>query len=85
MENELNRLKSYCFNLKDLPIQSIVGKANLTDIKIYNNEEEFLQDSNKHLASEMKFGRYGFILENIKRIESIKYKGQLRLFEINLK
>ena len=73
------------FNLNNLPRQSIVGKANLVDVKIYNNEKEFLQDSNKHLASNMKFGKYGFILSNVKRIEPIKYKGQLRFFEVDLK
>jgi hypothetical protein len=73
------------YNLEDLPRQSIVGRAILTDVKIYNNEKEFLEDSSKHLASDMIYGRYGFVLSSVKRIEPVKYKGQLRFFEVDLK
>jgi|SRR3989344_3657489 len=73
------------YNLKDLSIQSIVGKVNLIDVKKYNNEKEFLQDSNKHLASDIKFGKYGFVLNSVKRVKPIQYKGQLGFFNINLK
>lgn len=73
------------YNLKDLPKQSIVGRANLIDVKIYNNKKEFSEDSNKHLASNMDYGKYGFILKNVKRIDPIKHKGQLGFFNIDLK
>lgn len=73
------------FNFKDLPGQAIVGKANLVDVKIYDDEKEFLRDSDKHLASSMKWGKYGFVLEGIKRLKLIKHKGSLGFFEVNLK
>ncbi|MBS3135077.1 ASCH domain-containing protein [Candidatus Woesearchaeota archaeon] len=45
------------FGFKDLPCGFILGKANLMDVKIYDNEKEFLRDSDRHLASNMKFGK----------------------------
>ncbi len=72
------------YNLKDLPMRSIVGKATLVDVKLYKNEEEFLQDTNKHLANDMKWGKHGFILKDVKRITPISYKGQLNFFEVSL-
>ncbi len=76
------KMKEY--NLKDLPRQSLVGKAKLIDVKIYENEKEFFQDSNKHLAKESKWGKYGFILEDAKRINPISYKGQLNFFDVKI-
>lgn len=73
------------FNFKDLSRQSIIGKANLVDVKIYNNKKDFLKDSDKHLASNMKFGKYGFILTDIERIKPVNQKGQLGFFEVDLK
>jgi len=70
------------YNLNNLPRQAIVGKATLADVKEYKNEKEFLRDSDKHLALDMKWGNFGFILTNIKRIKPIKYKGQLNFFEV---
>ncbi len=72
------------YGLKNLVTGAIVGEAELVDVKIYNNEEEFLKDSDKHMAKEFKYGKYGFILENVKRINPIPYKGRLNFFEIEI-
>lgn len=72
------------FNFKDLPRQAIIGKVILEDVKIYNNEEEFLKDSDKHLASAMQWGKFGFILKSPRRIEPIKQKGSLSFFEVKI-
>ncbi len=76
------KIKEY--NFKDLPRQAIIGKVILEDVKIYNNEEEFLKDSDKHLASSMQWGKFGFILKNPRRIEPVKQKGNLGFFEVNI-
>ena len=73
------------FGLKDLITGAIIGKAELIEVKEYSNEDEFLKDSGKHLATEFKFGKYGFILKNVKRIKSIPCKGQLNFFNVNTK
>jgi len=72
------------FGFRELPLGAIVGKAKLIDVKKYFNEEEHRKDENLHLASSI-WGSYGFILENIKRVEPINYKGQLGFFEVKLK
>jgi len=69
------------YNFSNLPKQALVGKANLVEVKIYKNEEEFLRDKDKHLASDIKWGKYGFILKDVKRINPIKCKGSLNFFE----
>jgi len=73
-------MKKYGF--KELPKQSIVGKARLVDVKKYENEKEFLDDKDKHLGSNIKLGKYGFILEDVKRVKSFSYKGQLGFFDV---
>lgn len=76
-ENEMKK-----HNFTNLPRQAIIGSAELVDIKEYKNEKEFLEDKDKHLASSMKWGSYGFILKNPERITPIKHKGQLGFFEV---
>jgi len=57
----------------------IVGQANLFDVKRYENKKEFNKDKGKHLAT-VKWGKYGFILKNVKRIKPIPAKGQLNFW-----
>ncbi len=71
------------FGLKNLPLGMIVGKAELVNIKKYENKEEHDNDKNLHLASDV-WGDYGFILENPIRIKPIPCKGQLNFFEVSL-
>lgn len=74
-KNNMNK-----FNLINLPLGMIVGKADLTDVKKYKNDKEFNKDKNKHLATK-KWGKYGFILSNAERIKPIPAKGQLNFWE----
>ncbi|MFA5176365.1 MAG: ASCH domain-containing protein [Candidatus Nanoarchaeia archaeon] len=70
------------YNFKDLPKKSLVGTAELVEVITYTNKKEFLKDKNKHLALTDEWGKYGFVLINIKRIKPIPYKGQLNFFEV---
>lgn len=70
------------FNFRELLCGYIVGKANLVNVKHYQNEEEHQKDQNLHLASSF-WGNYGFILENPVRIEKIQINGKLRFWEFN--
>ena len=70
------------YKFEELPKQSIAGKARLVDVKIYKDEKEFLKDSKKHLGSNIKLGKYGFILKDAKRVKPFSYKGQLRFFDV---
>jgi hypothetical protein len=70
------------FGFKDLPCGFIVGKAKLIDIKKYKNENEFCKDKELHLATN-EWGNFGFILEDVKRIEKIPTKGKLNFWEFN--
>lgn len=68
------------FGFKELPCGFIVGKAKLTEVKKYKNEEEHKKDKELHLASS-RWGKYGFIIENPERIEKIAAKGKLGFWE----
>lgn len=68
------------FGFVNLSCGVIIGKAELVDVKKYKNEMEFNKDKNKHLATK-KWGRYGFILKNVKRIKSIPASGKLNFWE----
>lgn len=71
-------MKKFKFN--DLSRGCIVGKAKLVDVKKYNNEEEHKADQNLHLATTF-WGNYGFVLEDVKRIKEIPYKGKLNFWD----
>ena len=65
---------------------AIVGRAEITGLKVYNTLEEFNKDFNKHLVLEpKKLPMYGYILNNVQRLEKpIPLKGKLNFFEIKL-
>ena len=67
------------FGFRNLPLGMIIGKAKLIEVKKYKNNIELKTDRDRHLASE-SFGYYGFVLNNVKRIEHIPSKGQLRFW-----
>ncbi len=75
-------MKKFGFN--DLPNGFILGQANLESVKKYDSDSEFIKDKNLHLATK-DFGKYGFLLSNIKRIEPISAKGQLNFWEFEKK
>ena len=64
---------------------AIVGKASIIDMKVYNTVEDFKLDSHKHLMDiPNKLPTYGYILDNIKRLDNpIKLKGKLNFFEVD--
>ena len=68
------------FGFDNLPMGAIVGKANLADVKHYSKKSELEKDKNLHLASS-DWGEYGFVLENIERVEPIKAKGSLNFWD----
>ena len=70
------------FNFKSLPTGQILGKATLTEVKKYKNQEEHTKDKDKHLAN-TEWGNYGFILTNIKRIPPTPAKGALNFWKFN--
>ena len=72
------------FKFDNLPCGFIVGEANLVYVKKYNNKRELMKDKNLHLA-DAKWGKYGFVLKNIKRIKPISAKGKLNFWEFKIK
>jgi predicted transcriptional regulator len=71
------------FGFNELPLGFILGKAKLTDVKHYANEEEFNKDKELHLASK-NWGDFGFVLKDAERIEPIPARGQLNFWEFTL-
>jgi len=82
---EKDALKFYGFDVKDFLCGYIVGYAKLSDVIIYNSQEEFMKDLSRHLSIEIrkKYPVYGFVLTDIHRINPIKYKGKLGFFEVS--
>lgn len=74
-------MKKFGFN--ELPLGFILGKANLVDVKHYENDEEFDNDKDLHLASR-EWGDFGFMLNEPTRIEPILAKGQLNFWEFKI-
>jgi len=68
------------FGFDKLPCGFIIGKANLVDVKKYETMEDFINDKELHLATE-EWGFYGFILNDIKRIDLVEAKGKLNFWE----
>lgn len=68
------------FGYSDLPTGKILGKVTLVDVKIYISEKQYALDKDKHLANS-SYEKYGFILENPKRITPISYKGKLGFWD----
>ena len=71
------------FGFQELPCGFIVGKAKLIEVKKYKNKKEHDKDKKLHLASN-KWGNYGFILKNVKRINLISTKGKLNFWNFDL-
>lgn len=67
------------FGFENLPTGKIIGKVKLVNVKKYFNEAEHFSDKDLHLASQ-KWGNYGFVLENPRRIKEIPAKGKLNFW-----
>ena len=82
-----NILTEDCKRMKILPSAittgAIIGKVNLVDVKKYNSYKELKTDEKKHHSiSEHTKNKYGFILENPKKLRvPIPYSGKLNFFE----
>ena len=74
----------YGLNLEKLLRGYIIGYARLVNVKVYKNEREFLKDKNLHLYLYLpkSYPIYGFILENVHKIEPIPYRGNLGFFKV---
>ena len=69
------------FGFIDLPCGFIVGKAKLINVKNYgSNKSKFNEDKNLHLAT-TDFGKFGFVLSDVRRIKPIPAKGKLNFWE----
>ena len=64
---------------ENLPCGVIVGEVEIYDVKKYIDEKDFQKDQDKHLANS-KYGKYGFLLRNAKRMEEIPAKGRLNFW-----
>ncbi|MGA3020555.1 MAG: ASCH domain-containing protein [Candidatus Micrarchaeales archaeon] len=66
--------------------RAVIGEATLYDVKEYKNSEVFLQDKEKHLATDQYIGsRYGFLLKDAKKFEKPIYiPGRLGFFEVDI-
>lgn len=73
-------MNKFGFEKDSLPTGCIVGKAKLVDVKEYTSDEQFKKDKPFHLA-DVTWGKYGFILKNVKRIKPIPCKGALNFWE----
>ena len=64
---------------------AIIGKVNLVDVKKYESDKELNNDKKKHYSiSENTKNKYGFILENPKKLRvPIEYTGKLNFFEFH--
>ena len=71
---------------KKLKTGVIIGKAEIYDVKSYENAKEIKSDQTFHFASKnFQKKTYGFMLKNAKAIKvPIPWKGQLGFFEVDL-
>ncbi len=65
-EKALNKL-----NIKNLTYGAIIGIAEITEVKKYASDRDFMKDKSLHLA-DSSYGKYGFIIKNPKRISSME-------------
>lgn len=68
------------FGFENLPCGFIIGEADLVGVKDYGEENsDFTKDNNLHLATR-DWGKFGFMLENVKRLKPIPAKGKLNFW-----
>jgi hypothetical protein len=76
------KMEEYGFT--ELPTGCIVGEAEIVDVKVYHDLETWNADVEKHCfpLTEWTKTRYGFLLENVKRLKLKPYKGALNFFYV---
>ena len=82
LEEDCKRMK---ISPKTVTTGAIIGKVNLVDVKKYDSDKELKADKKKHHSiSDNTENKYGFILENPKKIRvPIEYLGKLNFFEFH--
>jgi hypothetical protein len=74
-------------SIDKLSIGAILGSAFLFDVKVYDNQEDFNRDKQKHFSIISKYFdgyKYGFLIRNAKIFKKpIIYPGKLKFFEVN--
>ena len=82
LEEDCKRMK---ISPKTVTTGAIIGKVNLVDVKKYNSNKELKADKKKHHSiSDNTKNKYGFILENPKKLRvPIEYLGKLNFFEFH--
>ena len=82
LEEDCKRMK---ISPKTVTTGAIIGKVNLVDVKKYDSDKELKADKKKHHSiSNNTKNRYGFILENPKKLRvPIEYLGKLNFFEFH--
>ena len=82
LEEDCKRMK---ISPKTVTTGAIIGKVNLVDVKKYESDKELNKDKKKHHSvSKNTKNKYGFILENPKKLRvPIEYMGKLNFFEFH--
>ena len=82
LEEDCKRMK---ISPKTVTTGAIIGKVNLVDVKKYESDKELNKDKKKHHSvSNNTKNKYGFILENPKKLRvPIEYMGKLNFFEFH--
>ena len=82
LEEDFTRMK---ISPKTVTTGAIIGKVNLVDVKKYDSDKELKADKKKHHSiSDNTKNKYGFILENPKKLRvPIEYLGKLNFFEFH--
>ena len=80
---DLEAIKRFGLDIKNIKLGGIIGKVNLIDVKNYKNEIDYVKDEKLHLSNK-NFWNFGFVLENPKSINFIPTKGNLNFFNVNL-
>jgi ASC-1-like (ASCH) protein len=71
------------FGFSELPLGCVVGKAEIVNVKKYSDEEDLKRDKGLHLANG-GWGLFGFVLENVRRVNEIPCKGKLGFWEVEI-
>ena len=77
--------KRFKISPEEISTGAIIGKVNLVDVKKYESDKELNKDKKKHHSvSDNTKNKYGFILENPKKLRvPIEYMGKLNFFEFH--
>jgi hypothetical protein len=83
---DIEACKYFKIDPKSLITGALIGKAKIVGSKEYSKPKQYAEDNSRHAAAFLGFSRpkYGFILENIERIEPKPFKGALGFFKVEI-